>query len=314
MKKFIAALAMLKLPKPAAVGIQAALGIALSAPWAVSALAAPAKVSALAAPATTATPSQTTPRLQEGDLVRLRSGGPEMTVKSVQGNWVVATWWNEGYGGFQSSGFPLAMVDGPITLPPVDVSPQTPSQRSERPPGDLSSAGQPNQNPTAQATNQTRQVRPANAVTSTSPSTRPVGILRSQRDIGLLQQRTGTNQTTGVAQLRPALTLPSQGGSALNQTVLPLQQGTGTNQTIGVPQARPALILQSQRGAVLNQTVIPLQQGTGTNPTIGVSQVRPALVLPQGTVQMAIPLQQGTGTNQRIGFGPANAGASMRHR
>ena len=71
----------------------------------------------------------------------------------------------------------------------------------------------------------------------------------------------------------------------------------------------------SQRGTVLNQTVIPLHQGTGTNPTIGVPQVRPALVLPQGTVQMAIPLQQGIGTNQTIGVGqvrPANAGAPMR--
>ena len=106
---------MLKLPKQAAIAIQAALGITLSAPWAVP---------ALAAPANTETQTQTTPSLHEGDLVRLRSGGPEMTVKSVQGKWVVATWWNEGYGGFQSSGFPLAMVDGPITLPPVDVSPQ----------------------------------------------------------------------------------------------------------------------------------------------------------------------------------------------
>jgi uncharacterized protein YodC (DUF2158 family) len=100
---------MLRLPKPAAIAIQATLGIALSAPWAVP---------ALAAPANTETQTQTTPRLHEGDLVQLRSGGPAMTVKSVQGKWVVATWWNEGYGGFQSSGFPLAMVDGPITLPP----------------------------------------------------------------------------------------------------------------------------------------------------------------------------------------------------
>ncbi len=262
---------MLKLPKPAGIAIQATLGIALSAPWAVP---------ALAAPANTATQTQTTPLLHEGDLVQLRSGGPAMTVKSVQGNWVIATWWNEGYGGFQSSGFPLAMVDGPITLPPVDVSPQTsPTERSDRPPGDLSSAVQPNQNPTEQGTNQTRQVRPANADTSMSPSTRPARILLSQQGTG------------------------------------PLQQGAATNQTIGVPQARPALILPSQRGTVLNQTVIPLGQGTGTNPTIGVPQVRPALVLPQGTVQMAIPLQQGTGTNQTIGVGqvrPANAGTSMR--
>jgi len=247
---------MLKLPKPAAIAIQATLGIALSAPWAVP---------ALAAPANTATQTQTTPLLHEGDLIRLRSGGPAMTVKSVQGNWVVATWWNEGYGGFQSSGFPLAMVDGPITLPPVDVSPQTPPQTSspptsptepsERPPGDLSSAGQPNQNPTAQGTNQTRQVRPVNASTSTSPSTRPARILPSQQSTGPLHQGTGTNQTIGVAHLRPTLALPLQQGTAFNQTVnIPLQQGTGTNQTIGVP------------------------------------QVRPMLVLPQGTVQQALPL------------------------
>jgi uncharacterized protein YodC (DUF2158 family) len=275
---------MLKLPKPAAIAIQATLGIALSAPWAVP---------ALAAPANRETQSQTTPLLHEGDLVRLRSGGPAMTVKSVQGNWVIATWWSEGYGGFQSSGFPRAMVDGPITLPPVkvsmvdepitlppvSVSPQTsPTERSDRPPVDsssagqpnqvdLSSTGQPNQNATAQGTNQTRQVRPANAGTSMSPSTRPARISLSQQDTG------------------------------------PLRQGTATNQTIGVPRVRSALILLSQQGTVLNQTVIPLQQGTSTNPTIGVPQVRPVLVLPQGTVQMAtpLPLQQGT-----------NAGASMR--
>src|SRR5262249_58425435 len=120
-------------------------------------------------------------------------------------------------------------------------------------PGDLSSAGQPNQNSTEQGANQTRQVRPANADTSTSPSTRPPRILPSQQGTG------------------------------------PLQQGTGTNQTIGVPQARPALILPSQRGTVLNQTVLPLQQGTGTNQTLGVPQVRPALVLLRATVQLAIP-------------------------
>ena len=250
---------MLKLPKQAAIAIQAALGITLSAPWAVP---------ALAAPANTETQTQTTPSLHEGDLVRLRSGGPEMTVKSVQGKWVVATWWNEGYGGFQSSGFPLAMVDGPITLPPVDVSPPTsPTEPSNRPPGDLSSAGQPNQNPTAQGTNQTRQVRPVNAGTSTSPSTRPARILR----ILLSQQGTG-----------------------------PLQRGTGT-QTNGVPQVRPALALP--QGTALNQT-LPLNQSTGTNQTIGVPQVRPALVLPQGTVQMTLPLNQRTGTNQTTSMRP----------
>src|SRR6516165_1382804 len=255
---------MLKLPKQAAIAIQAALGITLSAPWAVP---------ALAAPANTETQTQTTPSLHEGDLVRLRSGGPEMTVKSVQGKWVVATWWNEGYGGFQSSGFPLAMVDGPITLPPVDVSPQTPPQTSspptsptepsERPPGDLSSAGQPNQNPTAQGTNQTRQVRPVNASTSTSPSTRPARILPSQQSTGPLHQGTAFNQTVNI----------------------PLQQGTGTNQTIGVPQVRPMLVLP--QGTVQQALPLPLplslQQGTG-----GIGQVRPAnagtSMRPQGVI------------------------------
>jgi hypothetical protein len=36
---------------------------------------------------------------------------------------------------------------------------------------------------------------------------------------------------------------------------------------------RPALVLPLQRGTVLNQTVLPLQQSTGTNPTIGVPRV-----------------------------------------
>ena len=273
---------MLKLPKQAAIAIQAALGITLSAPWAVP---------ALAAPANTETQTQTTPSLHEGDLVRLRSGGPEMTVKSVQGKWVVATWWNEGYGGFQSSGFPLAMVDGPITLPPVNVRPQTgptdrsdhppggatpggPTEGSDHPPGDLSSTGQPNQNPTVQSINQTRQVRPVNATMLGSPSTRPARILPSQQGAGPLQQGTGTDQTIGVPQLRPALALPKQQGTALNQTVLPLQQGTSANQTIGIPQVRPVLVLP--QGTVQTALPLPLRQGIGTNQTIGVGQVRPA--------------------------------------
>jgi hypothetical protein len=96
-----------------------------------------------------------------------------------------------------------------------------------------------------------------------------------------------------------------------------LQQGTGTDETIGVPQLRPALALPLQQGTVVNQTVLPLQQGTSTNPTIAVPQVRPVLALPQGTVQTALPLplQQGTGTNQKIGVGQlrsANPATSMR--
>src|SRR5262245_26791191 len=167
------------------------------------------------------------------------------------------------------------------------VSPQTsPTERRDRPPRDLSSAGQPNQNSTAQGTNQTRQVRPANADTSMSSSTRPARILPSQQGTGPLQQGTGTDQTIGVAQVRPALALPLQQGTALNQTVLPLQQGTSANPTIGVPQVRPVLALP--QGTVQTALPLPLQQGTGTNPTIGVGQVRPAnagpSMRPQGVI------------------------------
>ena len=79
---------MLKLPKPAAIAIQATLRVALSAPSAVPALGADA------APGNTATESQ---------------------IKSVQGNWVISTWRNGGYGGFQSAGVPVAMMAGPVT-------------------------------------------------------------------------------------------------------------------------------------------------------------------------------------------------------
>jgi uncharacterized protein YodC (DUF2158 family) len=111
--------AMLKLTKRAV--IAATLGVALSAPWAVPALADPAQ-------SNTAMQSDATPLLQSGDLVRLRSGGPFLTVKSVQGEYVICTWWSEEAGEFRSGGFPIAMVAGPVTLPPNDANPQTNGQ------------------------------------------------------------------------------------------------------------------------------------------------------------------------------------------
>jgi uncharacterized protein YodC (DUF2158 family) len=112
---------MLKLLKPAVIAIQATLGVALSASWSLPAL-------ADAAPANTATQNQTTALLHTGDLVRLRSGGPAMTVKSVWANWVICSWWNEGYGGFETAGFPVAMIEGPVMLSPDDANPQTNGQ------------------------------------------------------------------------------------------------------------------------------------------------------------------------------------------
>ena len=50
--------------------------------------------------------------------------------------------------------------------------------------------------------------------------------------------RKPTDPTIGVPQVRPVLVLPQ--GTVQNAVPLPLQLGTGTNQTIGVGQVRPA--------------------------------------------------------------------------
>ena len=105
---------MAKLPKLTAVLVQVTLGIALSVPWQVPTL-------ADAEPANTTMQSEATPPLHEGDLVRLRSGGPTMTIKTVDGDWVICTWWDEGYGEFETAGFPIAAVAGPLAASPDDA-------------------------------------------------------------------------------------------------------------------------------------------------------------------------------------------------
>src|SRR5262245_20253062 len=149
---------MLNAPKLAVIAVQATVGVALSVSWPVTAL-------AETAPSNPVTQSQTTRELHEGDLVQLRSGGPALTVKSVNGKWVICTWWHERLGMFRTAAFPVSMIDGPIKLlaaaasPQTDAGPQTnsqasPAKRSDRPPGNLSDAGLTNQNPTAQGANQ----------------------------------------------------------------------------------------------------------------------------------------------------------------
>jgi uncharacterized protein YodC (DUF2158 family) len=103
------------LTKQAATTIAAMLGVALSAQWAVPALAGPAQ-------SNTGMQSHATPVLQIGDLVRLRSGGPLLTVKSFQGDEVICSWWSEEMGGFGTTGFPMAMLTGPVPPPSNDAS------------------------------------------------------------------------------------------------------------------------------------------------------------------------------------------------
>jgi uncharacterized protein YodC (DUF2158 family) len=102
---------MFMLTKQTAIAIAATLGSAFAASWAVPALSEPAQ-------SKTAMESHTT-SLQAGDLVRLRSGGPLMIVKSVQGDQVTCSWSEEG-GKLQSSSFSIAMLTAPVTPPPPD--------------------------------------------------------------------------------------------------------------------------------------------------------------------------------------------------
>jgi uncharacterized protein YodC (DUF2158 family) len=256
---------MLNLPKLAVIAVQAAVGLALGGSWAVTAF-------AQIAPANAVTQSQAAPVLRAGDLVRLRSGGPALTVKSVHGNWVICTWWHERFGMFRTVGFPVAMIDGPITLlvaaasPQTDAGPQTSGQASaakssDRPPGNLSDAGLTDQNPTAQGANQTAgvgQMEPAGALTSMSPPTTPAQAL------AVLQGIVQTHQN------------PIAQGTSPVKTVSPLQQGT--DQTISVSRVRPALILPQST----SQTV------------------------PQGSVQAVLPFQQGAASVGQMG-GPARS-------
>jgi uncharacterized protein YodC (DUF2158 family) len=252
---------MLNLPKLAVIAVQTTVGVALGASWAGTALAetAPANPVTQSRPPESAH-SETTPLLRGGDLVRLRSGGPALTVKSVNGNWIICTWWQERLGMFRTAAFPVAMIEGPITLLAAAASPQTdavpqinsqasPAKRSDQPPGNLSDAGLTNQKPTAQAANQTVGAGSAPTSIPTTPA----------QALAVLQ---------GIAQNNQNLTV--QGTSPV-KTVSPSQQGA--DQTISVSRVRPALILPQSttqtvpQGAV--QAVLPFQQGAATNQTVG---------------------------------------------
>ena len=76
---------MLAFTKRASIATALALGIVLSAPLSIPAF-------SDSAPSNTAMQSHTAASLQRGDLVRLRSGGPLMTVDTIKGNQVDCFW------------------------------------------------------------------------------------------------------------------------------------------------------------------------------------------------------------------------------
>ena len=79
---------MAVITKRTLIGTAVVLGIALSTPLSVQA-------SSDTAPSSTAMQSQAVTPLQHGDLVRLRSGGPLMTIDSIKGNQVDCFWTGE---------------------------------------------------------------------------------------------------------------------------------------------------------------------------------------------------------------------------
>ncbi|MGZ3328312.1 MAG: DUF2158 domain-containing protein [Xanthobacteraceae bacterium] len=103
---------MLTFTKRSSIAIAATLGIALSTSLPFVALAdtdAPKP----------ATQSLAAALLRAGDLVRVRSGGPLMTVTSVQGDQVNCSWTNWD-GRLESQTFPVGALNLPLTMPRTD--------------------------------------------------------------------------------------------------------------------------------------------------------------------------------------------------
>jgi len=93
---------MLAFTKRASTAIALVLGLALNVPLSVPAF-------SDSAPSDTAMQSQTAASLKRGDLVRLRSGGPLMTVDSIKGNQVDCFW--TGFDGEPNAeSFPAAVL------------------------------------------------------------------------------------------------------------------------------------------------------------------------------------------------------------
>jgi uncharacterized protein YodC (DUF2158 family) len=77
------------------------LGVAFSAPLSIPAFSQSSR--------DTGVESQTSASFQRGDLVRLRSGGPAMTVNSVKGNQVDCSWAGLG-GDLNAQSFPSDLL------------------------------------------------------------------------------------------------------------------------------------------------------------------------------------------------------------
>jgi uncharacterized protein YodC (DUF2158 family) len=87
--------------KRASIAKALTLGIAFSMPLSIPAFS--------STPSNTAAQSQTSPSFQPGDLVRLRSGGPAMTVDSIKGN-QADCFWTGADGEPNAESFPIGVL------------------------------------------------------------------------------------------------------------------------------------------------------------------------------------------------------------
>ena len=103
---------MLTFTKRSSIAIAATLGIALGMSLSISAF-------ADADPPKPVTQSLAAAMLRAGDLVRVRSGGPLMTVTGVQGDQVNCSWtdWD---GRLEAQSFPIGALNLPLTMPRTD--------------------------------------------------------------------------------------------------------------------------------------------------------------------------------------------------
>jgi uncharacterized protein YodC (DUF2158 family) len=100
--------------RPSLIAIAVMLGIGVNVCLAIPAFSA-------SPPSQVATQSRSASPLHNGDLVRVRSGGPLMIVTGVQGDQVNCSWteWN---GDLKSESFPIAVLSLPVTIPHPDPS------------------------------------------------------------------------------------------------------------------------------------------------------------------------------------------------